>query len=146
MQVAQDSGGVRRVVVSVVERPTGAYDLALVLVRAHQVDAVLGSLLGVQGDVLFLHTWAAGPAPLGAAIGLQRVLLGFPVSGAGTMDGDVVRPRPTGVLDPLARMPIGEPDGRTTPRMRRVLGALRAAGMPPPTPTSRAGHRGPGQR
>jgi 2-dehydropantoate 2-reductase len=83
----------------------------------------------VRGDVLFLHNWAAGAAPLGAAIGLERVLLGFPVSGAGTMDGDVVRPRPAGVVDRLARMPVGEPDGRTTPRLRRVVGIFRAAGI-----------------
>lgn len=129
VQIAQDQGAVRRVVVPVVERPAGAYDLILVLVRAHQVDAVLESVAGVQGDVLFLHNWAAGPAPLGAAVGLERVLLGFPVSGAGTMDGDVVRPRPAGIADRFARMPIGEPDGRTTPRLRRVVGAFRAAGI-----------------
>lgn len=120
---------VRRVVVPVVERPAGVYDLILVLVRTHQVAAVLESVVDVGGDVLFLHNWAAGPEPLGAVIGHERVLLGFPASGAGVMDGDIVRPRPATVVERLARMPIGEPDGRTTPRLERIVRAFRAAGM-----------------
>ncbi len=119
---------VRRVPVPVVEHPAGGYDLIAVFVRAHQVDAVLPSLAGLDGDVLFLHQWAAGPAPLGAVIGPERVLLGFPVV-AGTMDGDVVRHRPPSFLTRLNPMPIGEPDGRTTPRLDRIVRAVRTAGI-----------------
>jgi len=39
-----------------VEHPAGGYDLIAVFVRAHQVDAVLESLAGLDGDVLFLLT------------------------------------------------------------------------------------------
>lgn len=120
---------VRRVVVPVVDRPAGVYDLVLVLVRTHQVESVLRALVEVEGDVLFLHNWAAGPEALGAAIGRERVLIGFPSFGAGTMDGDVVRPRPAGLVDRLARMPIGEPDGTITPRVDRVVRVFRAAGV-----------------
>lgn len=122
------AGSVRQVRVPVVARPTGAYDLILVVVRTHQVDAVLESLAGVEGDVLFLHNWAAGPAPLGAVLGLDRVLLGFPTSGAGTMVDGVVHPRPTGP-ERFVRMPIGEPDGRTTARLLRVVRTLRQSGI-----------------
>jgi 2-dehydropantoate 2-reductase len=91
VQLAEgDSPVVGRVPVPVVERPDGRYDLIAVFVRAHQVDAVLESLAGLEGDVLFLLNWAAGPEPLGTVIGQERVLLGFPTA-AGTMDGDVVR-------------------------------------------------------
>jgi 2-dehydropantoate 2-reductase len=124
----EDSPDVRRVPVPVVEHPAGGYDLIAVLVRTHQVDAVLDRLAGVEGDVLFLLNWAGGPAPLGAVIGHERVLLGFPASG-GTMDGDVVRHRATGPLTRLVRMPIGEPDGRTTPRLERIVRAFRAVGI-----------------
>ncbi|MGW7295456.1 ketopantoate reductase family protein [Streptomyces xiamenensis] len=124
----EDSPAVRRVPVPVVEHPAGAYDLTAVLVRTHQVDAVLESLAGLEGDVLFLHNWAAGAEPLGAAIGHERVLLGFPALG-GTMDGDVVRYRATTFLTSRVPMPIGEPDGRTTPRLERIVREFRTAGI-----------------
>ncbi|MFF3754070.1 ketopantoate reductase family protein [Streptomyces sp. NPDC002018] len=123
-----DSPAVRRIPVPVVEHPAGGYDLIAVLVRTHQVDAVLESLAGLEGDVLFLHNWAAGAKPLGAVIGHERVLLGFPAA-AGTMDGDVVRYRPTNVVTRRVAMPIGEPDGRTTPRLERIVREFRAAGI-----------------
>ncbi len=69
----EDSAAVRRVSLPVVEHPAGGYDLIAVLVRTHQVDAVLESLVGIDGDVLFLLNWAAGPEPLGALIGLERL-------------------------------------------------------------------------
>jgi ketopantoate reductase len=94
------------------------------------VDAVLQSLAGLDGDVLFLLNWAAGAEPLGAVIGHERVLLGFGAAG-GTMDGDVVRYRATGLMTRLVPMPIGEPDGRSTPRLERIVRTLRTAGSTP---------------
>ncbi|MGW7518307.1 ketopantoate reductase family protein [Streptomyces sp. NPDC054796] len=124
----EDSPAVRRVPVPVVEHPDGGYDLITVFVRTHQVDAVLESLAGVQGDVLFLHNWAAGAQPLGAVIGHERVLLGFPANG-GTMDGDVVRYRKSNLVTRWVAMPVGEPDGRTTPRLERIVETFRSAGF-----------------
>jgi len=89
---------------------------------------VLESLAGLEGDVLFMLNWAAGPEPLGTVIGRERVLLGFPTA-AGTMDGDVVRYRPPNVVTRRFPMPIGEPDGRATPRLERIVRALRTAGI-----------------
>src|SRR3954468_22672441 len=67
VQLAEaDSTDVRRVPVPVVEHPAGEYDLIAVLVRAHQIDAVLESLADVGGDVAFMLNWAAGAAPLAA--------------------------------------------------------------------------------
>jgi ketopantoate reductase len=129
VQLAEgDSPAVRRVPVPVVEHPDGGYDLITVFVRTHQVDAVLESLAGLEGDVLFLHDWAAGAQPLGAVIGHERVLLGFPAAG-GTMDGDVVRYRKTNFMTRRVAMPIGEPDGRPTPRLERIVETFRAAGI-----------------
>jgi 2-dehydropantoate 2-reductase len=129
VQLAEgDSPAARRVPVPVVEHPADRYDLIAVFVRAHQVDAVLESLVGLEGDVLFLLNWAAGPEPLGTVIGHQRVLLSFPTA-AGTMDGDVVRYRPPGFITRRVPMPIGEPDGRVTPRLGRIVRVLRAAGI-----------------
>ncbi|SEP46259.1 ketopantoate reductase family protein [Amycolatopsis saalfeldensis] len=123
-----DSPVVRRLPVPVVEHPAGGYDLTVVMVRAHQVDAVLESLAGLDGDVLFLLNWAAGAEPLGAVIGRERVLLGFPAA-AGVLDGDVVRYRAASAVTRLVPMPIGEPGGRATPRLDRILAAFRATGI-----------------
>ena len=129
VQLAErDSPTVRRIPVPVVEHPAGRYDLTAVLVRTQQVDAVLESLADLDSDVLFLLNWAAGAEPLGAVIGHERVLLGFPTA-AGRMDGDVVRSRPTSRLARLVPMPIGEPDGRTTPRLERIVRAFGTAGL-----------------
>jgi 2-dehydropantoate 2-reductase len=125
---AGGSPAVRRVPVPVVEHPDGGYDLIAVFVRAHQVDAVLESVAGLACDVLFALNWAAGPEPLGAVIGHERVLLSFPTDG-GTMDGDVVRYRPASLMTRLVPMPVGEPDGRATPRLERVVRAFRTGGI-----------------
>lgn len=119
---------VRRVDVPVVDSPAAAYDLILVLVRAHQIETALPSLATTEGVVLFLVNWAAGPAPLTAALG-DRVLLGFPSFGGGVMDGDVVRYRGPSPLDRLIAMPIGEPDGTPTPRVDHLVRMFRAAGI-----------------
>ncbi|MFJ2511527.1 ketopantoate reductase family protein [Streptomyces griseoviridis] len=124
----EGSPGVRRIPVPVVEDPAGGYDLVAVFVRTHQVDTVLESLAGLGGDVLFLLAWAGGAEPLGAGIGAGRVLLGFPADG-GTRDGDVVRRRAPSLLTRRVAIPVGEPDGRVTPRLERVVGAFRAAGI-----------------
>jgi 2-dehydropantoate 2-reductase len=123
-----DSPAIRQVPVPVVERPAGRYDLTAVFVRAHQVDAVLESIAGLDSDVLFLLSWAAGPEPLGAVIGRERVLLGFPTE-AGTMHGEVARYRATSRMTRLVTMPIGEPDGRATPRLERIVQTFRSAGI-----------------
>lgn len=123
-----NSPTVRSVPVPVVEHPAGSYDLIAVFVRTHQVEAVLESLASSEGDVLFMHNWAAGAEPLGAVIGHERVLLGFPTA-AGTMDGDVVRYRPTSLMTRLIPTPIGESDGRITPRLKRIVREFRTAGI-----------------
>jgi 2-dehydropantoate 2-reductase len=129
VQLAEgDSPAIRKVPVPVVEHPDGGYDLIAVFVRAHQVDAVLESLAGLGGDVLFLLNWAAGAEPLGAVIGHERVLLGFPAA-AGVLDGDVLRYRAATLLTRLLPMPIGEPGGRSTPRLERIVAAFRATGI-----------------
>jgi 2-dehydropantoate 2-reductase len=129
VQLAEgDSPDVRRVPVPVVERPAGGYDLIAVFVRAHQADAVLESLAGLEGDVVFALNWAAGPEPLGAVIGPERVLLSFPTD-AGTMDGEVVRYRPADFMTRRVPMPVGETDGRATPRLERIVRAFRTAGI-----------------
>ncbi len=76
-----DSPTIRSVPVPVVEAPARDCDLIVVFVRTQHIHGVLESIARIDGDVLFLLNWAAGPGPLGAAIGAERVLLGFPLVG-----------------------------------------------------------------
>ncbi|GAB1818718.1 ketopantoate reductase family protein [Herbidospora sp. RD11066] len=129
VQLAEaNSRDITRIPVPVVDHPSNGYDLTTVLVRTHQIDPVLTSLADLDGDVLFLTHWAAGPHPLGAVIGHDRVLLGTPTA-AGTMDGDIIRYRAPNALTRRVAMPIGEPHGRTTPRLERIVKAFRTAGI-----------------
>ena len=45
------------------------------------------------------------------------------------MDGEVVRYRAASLMTRLVTMPIGEPDGRTTPRLERIVRTFRSAGL-----------------
>ena len=45
------------------------------------------------------------------------------------MDGDVVRYRAASFMTRRVATPIGEPDGRTTPRLERIVRAFRTAGI-----------------
>ncbi|WP_244174925.1 hypothetical protein [Streptomyces misionensis] len=45
------------------------------------------------------------------------------------MDGDVIRYRRSSFITRRVAMPIGEPDGRTTPRLERIVETFRTAGI-----------------
>lgn len=110
-------------------RPDDAFDLVVVLVRKEQVASVLPPLAANQHtpNVLFMSNNAKGPGELVAALGRERVLLGFPGAG-GTRQGAVVRYNILpGWFQPTT---LGEVGGATTPRLRAIAGALRAAGFP----------------
>jgi 2-dehydropantoate 2-reductase len=107
--------------------PDEAYDLIIVAVRADQLADVLPPLAANRGVpcILCLQNHASGSEALAAALGPQRVLLGFP-GASGAREGGRVRYR----LIPQQRTTLGEPSGRVTPRLRAVTAAVRAAGFP----------------
>jgi 2-dehydropantoate 2-reductase len=108
-------------------QPNEAYDLAIVAVRADQLASVLPPLAADRrvSCVLFLQNHASGPEDLVAALGPDRVLLGFP-GASGAREGGLVRYR----LIPQQRTTLGEPHGGVTQRLREAAAALRAAGFP----------------
>jgi len=108
--------------VSAVDR----FDLVLVPVRAEQLLSTLPLLTAMDdgSDVLIFGNPADHRAEVVAALG-GRVLFGFPAAG-GTRDGPVVRY----VLISQQKTMLGEPDGTTTPRVRRLDGVLSGAGFP----------------
>ena len=129
MLILNDEDGVTSAVtveaVSKLE-PDDDHDLALVMVRADQIDKLLPELKVNRGVkvFLFMHNRAAGNSHLAEAVGPDRFLLGFPGAG-GWRDGATVRYR----LIPAQPTTLGEPDGRLSPRLRQIAKIFEEAGF-----------------
>jgi len=103
-----------------------AYDWVMVLMRKNQVHSIL-PLLGAHRhtpNVAFLHNNAAGNQDITAALGTNRVLLGFPGAG-GTIEGRVVKY----LLIPQQKTTLGELGGERTQRLHELGQALQRAGF-----------------
>ena len=119
--------------VRVVERltPEDAYDLVVVIVRKNQLSSVLDTLAESEAkpDVLFMLNNASGPRQMVDALGRERVILGFPAA-AGWREGHEVRYFvPPGWLPRALGTTFGELDGKTSPRLERIMGVFREAGF-----------------
>jgi len=79
-------------------------------------------------NVLFMGNNAAGPDEMVEALGRERVLLGFPGAG-GSREGHVVRYIASSGRRRYATT-MGELDGRTTPRLERIIEVFESAGFP----------------
>ena len=106
-----------------------AYDLVLVIMRKNRTLEILPVLAANQHtpNILFLMNNAAGPGELVEALGAERVMMGFPMA-AGYRRGYVVHYLAGARPGRDAIIPIGEVDGRITPRLREVGRVL--ASMP----------------
>lgn len=108
--------------------PDDAYDLIVVPVQRTHLAEILPVLAANKGtpDVLIMVNNPSGYEDLTRTLG-QRALVGFPGAGGGR-DGHVIQY----VLAPSFIQPstFGEIDGRVTPRLIRLVKALRAAGIP----------------
>ncbi len=117
--------------VKVVEHlaPDDAYDLVVVLMRKNQVSAILPALAANRHtpSVLFMGNNVMGPDEMVAALGRERVLLGFP-GAAGHRQGYVVVTKVvSGRQQPTT---FGELDGQTTPRLQQIVVDFKSAGFP----------------
>ncbi|PSL41480.1 2-dehydropantoate 2-reductase [Planomicrobium soli] len=104
------------------------YDLVIIPVRKNRISSILPSLAANHkvSTFLFMMNNAAGQNELVAALGQERVMIGFPLPG-GYLDGHIVRMLPVNDKKPIT-LPIGEPDGRVTQRMRdaaEILNSMR---------------------
>ncbi len=113
-------------------RIAGDFDLALVTVRRERLGGVLPVLAasdraaGRIPDILFMVNNPGGYGEIVSAVGAGRVLVGFPGAG-GVKVGSVVR---YALTPPLLQITtLGEPNGRITPRLRKIAGVLRRAGF-----------------
>lgn len=101
--------------------PEDAYDLVLVIMRKNRALEVLPILAANQHtpNILFLMNNAAGPEALVQALGRGRVMMGFPMA-AGYRRGNVVHYLTGARPGKNAIIPIGEAEGRLTPRLQEI--------------------------
>jgi 2-dehydropantoate 2-reductase len=113
--------------VPVIDRlgPEDIYDYILVVVRNNQVRELLPALaLNHSPCVVLMVNTALGPEEWAAALGAERVMLGFVFAG-GRREGSLVRAlRVKG-----ASTRFGEVSGAVTPRLARFIGILNRAGL-----------------
>ncbi len=101
-----------------------SYDLIMVVMRKNQAMEILPTLEDNRASptVLFMMNNAGGFAELTESLGRERVMVGFPFPG-GDRHGHVMRIVPQVAGRPW-ELPIGEVDGRVTPRTRRIAAIL----------------------
>ena len=109
--------------------PEAAFDLVLVVLPSPALTEVLPILAANlhTPNVMFFGNNASGPEPLVAALGRDRVLLGFP-GAAGVPENGAIRY----VITSRREQPttIGELDGSDSERINTIARALRLAGFP----------------
>jgi 2-dehydropantoate 2-reductase len=106
--------------------PRDEYDLAMFPVRREEIGDVLPVLSAARGirSILFMHNHAGGSDQLVAAVGRERVLLGF-AGASGSRQGDLVKY----LLIPHQPTTLGEIEGPPTPRIREIAAMLRERGF-----------------
>jgi 2-dehydropantoate 2-reductase len=110
--------------------PQDSYDYILVIVRRNQVAALLPALArNGSPTIVFMGNNSSGPDEYTAVLGKERVMMGF-VFGAGRREGDVIRAwAPGGLVSRMLAAPFGEINGTITPRLLRLVGIFRRAGL-----------------
>lgn len=109
--------------------PRDGYDLVMVVLPRHRVSEVLPVLAenGRTPSVLFFGNNVAGPQEMVAALGRERVLLGFP-GAAGFPKGRWIRYLITSAREQPTT--LGELDGGRSERIQAIAAALEEAGFP----------------
>jgi len=114
--------------------PDDVYDLVLVIMQRSQVPGVLPMLAanGHTPTVAFLGNNVTGADEMAAALGADRVLLGFAAAGGYRQDHRVIH-----ALGEPGEMKVilGEPDRRRTPRLAEAAEILASAGIEPDLPS-----------
>jgi 2-dehydropantoate 2-reductase len=106
--------------------PADEFDIGVVMVRADQVAELLPQLAASRGvkSFVFMHNRAAGSAALAAAVGPERVLLGFP-GASGRRAGNTVYYR----LIPEQATTLGSLNATPSQPLRDCAAAFEQAGF-----------------
>jgi len=128
IEIENPLNGVRTVTwVPVIDNlaPGDLYDYILVMVRKNQVMDIMPALAQNHSPcVVFMVNTALGPEEWIAALGADRVMLGFVFAG-GRREGSLVR----AMRAKHSSTPFGEAGGAVTPRLTRLIGILNRAGL-----------------
>lgn len=106
-----------------------AYDLVIAVMGAHHLEQALPVLAANRAcpNILIMGNNAAGPDELAAAVGNERLLMGF-VGAAGTItDGVAYYATRIGRSD--TRLMLGDPYNGITPRVEQVAAVLETSGF-----------------
>jgi 2-dehydropantoate 2-reductase len=109
------------------------FDLILVSVKHHSLEDALRVLResGVRGDFLFFNGLWTDYSALDKFIPRDRYLWGYPVAGGNV---DYEKARLEGAI--LDNVLLGEIDGRTTDRLKRIVGVFKNAAIAVETPAN----------
>ncbi len=108
--------------------PQDLYEYILVIVRKNQVPDLLPVLAQNRSpNIVFMINNPSGPEVYTAALGRERVMLGFVFAG-GKRDDNVIRAI-GGPGDAVGTPPFGELNGSITPRLKRLVAIFRQAGF-----------------
>ncbi len=105
----------------------GAFDLVLFTVKGYDTESAARALrpaVGPATSVLTLQNGVESGERLGAAIGVDRVLVGTTL-----LVTTIAEPGVIVQASPVQRVELGEPSGELTPRLEAIAAALRDAGV-----------------
>jgi 2-dehydropantoate 2-reductase len=107
------------------------YDLIMVCVNSNQIGSVLPILKPFAGimDILFFSNLWDGLDQIAAVLEPSQYFFGYPFKAGGGRDGNNIDTVIFGTV--FTETLIGEQDGTTSPRVKRITTALKHAGMNP---------------
>jgi 2-dehydropantoate 2-reductase len=108
------------------------YEYIIVVVQYHQLDEILPVLgKNKSSNMVFVVNTPLGYDRYAAAVGKERVMIGFPSAGGERKDGRVTYFLGTGIARAMQTTTFGEIDGRKTERLVRLVQVFRKAGFQP---------------
>jgi 2-dehydropantoate 2-reductase len=108
------------------------YDYVLVVMQKHQVAEVLPTLArNSSPNIVFVVNTTSGYDEWAKAVGVDRLMIGFPSAGGERRDGVVEYFVGRGLARIFQTTTFGEVDGTEPPRLRRLVALFRKAGFSP---------------
>ncbi len=127
LRVQSTHGDFARPHVNATDKPAsvGHVDLVIVSVKTYATDEAVGSLRGLVGPdttVVSLQNGVDAAERCGAVVGMERML-----GGVTYISAELAAPGQVRHVSPFARVVLGEVNRQSSPRLRRVVDALKDA-------------------
>jgi 2-dehydropantoate 2-reductase len=128
-----NTGSEEKAAVRTVEtlQPDMEFDYLFVVMQRTQINAVLDSLARNRSkNIVFVVNTCAGYEEWIQAVGMDRLMLGFPSAGGGRADGVVDCFIGRGLMRMFQTTTFGEVRGNETQRVKTLIKAFNRAGIP----------------